>query len=462
VEDIDNRVSVLLVDVRNRYIERLRSNEHVGALIEFDRIEWAEPDGVPSAPAGSLAEVVVANFAVAQVQCDMQRAALVDQHDHLREVVRVETEAEQMLGPVEVKEHHFQENTASHKCQGRQIEVSRSVANRFRVKATQRNGDVTYSEWTESTAIQAVLDRQVVRGPREKRKTMKGLEIAGSAALSFAVTFASGGTMTAAATTALGAAVASAREGGARVQYQGKLPSSSSSGSSSSTATRSTSTSTTAHTPAPASDAPTSSPQSKPTPEPGTRPSGSIGNGSAGDVWLYRSDGSFISEAIVGAQSLVHGVAPVCVPYSHASIDLGNGRHLTATGAAGAGGQVPEEDILFNRNGNSARQIDVFRHTDAARDRGGALRGHAENLTVEPYMLTGRWCSKEVATALQSAGFAVDESVRAARVVTPADLATDSHLRPVGSLDTAAGMCLPAPAPSAAQQSHCPLPFPHR
>jgi RHS repeat-associated protein len=96
----------------------------------------------------------------------------------------------------------------------------------------------------------------------------------------------------------------------------------------------------------------------------------------AGDVWLYHSDDSWISNAIVWAEQKVAGVSG---QYSHAGLEIDSGRVYTATGSGANVIQAFSEAVNFG----GPRQIDVYSHLNASQFNLAAAVQYAEQKTFQ-------------------------------------------------------------------------------
>jgi RHS repeat-associated protein len=160
----------------------------------------------------------------------------------------------------------------------------------------------------------------------------------------------------------------------------------------------------------------------------------------AGDVWLYKSDGSGISQGIAAFTRLTNPTAEAI--YTHASTELPGGNQFTAhtshNGGPGGSSVIDNRaDILGNLSGNSPRSIDVFRHTDSANVNSDGMKAMVREImgtgsSAGTYGLDGV-CSNAARQAVTTgAGLSLD----AGSGVTPQSLSRDSNLQHVGTYNT--------------------------
>ena len=177
----------------------------------------------------------------------------------------------------------------------------------------------------------------------------------------------------------------------------------------------------------------------------------------AGDVWLYRSDGSSLSDGIVKAQNLIGESGP----YSHASIELDRGQSFSSDRR---GSHIEDNHSIFKQL--DSRTIDVYRHRDHESFDSEAARSYANTqinrkldlgeLKINiPYMSNERTvssrqisidlpekslniyglngvCSSNTAGCAQAGGLNLDDH---GLVTSPNDLSGDSNLQHVGTYD---------------------------
>jgi RHS repeat-associated protein len=156
----------------------------------------------------------------------------------------------------------------------------------------------------------------------------------------------------------------------------------------------------------------------------------------AGDVWLYTSDGSKISNAIA-RQQLLHGSpTPLGETYSHSSINISESQLFSSDRR---GSHIESQAAVLNRAIGAGRRIDVYSPTDALDiDRVRAYAQYSTNMRSNVYIQNGV-CSTEVNAAAAFAGRPLANGF-----VTPNNLASSPYLRYVGSYDSVQGMSIPA------------------
>jgi RHS repeat-associated protein len=159
-----------------------------------------------------------------------------------------------------------------------------------------------------------------------------------------------------------------------------------------------------------------------------TDPSGHM----AGDVWLYRSDGSFQS-SFANAMSKFFDRGKNG-PYSHASIEINHGAQFTANGS-GSHLLVSSTDVLFNRNGNGARVIDVYRHRMAEKfdAKTATYQAAKTNFVKNGMFLLKGWCSERTVEGIRAGGLTTGNY---GWFTTPNDIYRDSNFEHVGIYDT--------------------------
>ena len=154
----------------------------------------------------------------------------------------------------------------------------------------------------------------------------------------------------------------------------------------------------------------------------------------AGDVWLYHSTGDFVSNTIIKMESL----AGVPGPYSHAGLEINDGRVYTATGAGSSVIQSFNEAVNFG----GPRQIDVYSHINSSNfNLDGAVRyaelktfempqmsafsGHGAGQGANTYLSYGV-CSDATQRGLHSGGL---DTGNYGFITTPNDFARDSNFQ---------------------------------
>ena len=171
-----------------------------------------------------------------------------------------------------------------------------------------------------------------------------------------------------------------------------------------------------------------------------------------GDIWLYRSDGSSLSDSIVTAQNLIGEKGP----YSHASIELDRGQSFSSDGR---GSHIEDNSTILKQL--DSRTIDIYRHKDSSSFNVESARSYAEStvdskiesrtfnpsvtimgktmsvqiktpeIRTNEYILNGV-CSTNTASCGEAGGLTFDDH---GAFESPNDLSTDSNLEKVGSYD---------------------------
>lgn len=170
-----------------------------------------------------------------------------------------------------------------------------------------------------------------------------------------------------------------------------------------------------------------------------------------GDVWLYRGDGTFSSDAAAVVSNMVDLKSG---PYTHASVEIKGSRQYTAVGK-GAFVIIDNQDILTNKPPNEPRIIDIYRHKDHKNFNADAATQQAEQRAQKGVQRTGLWgkpydsnkylfdgyCSQRPQETLETGGLKLGNH----GISTPNDFARDPNFELVETYDTSKQQQTPAP-----------------